>query len=97
MLQIFMVKLMGHKLYHEPKLHEVFLQKSYQNQHPRFNPHFSQTLWLQSLETLSNKGLTPLKAMRKNQHPVETLTSQDFDQTKIIAFQAFFVRNAGLQ
>ena len=59
------------------------------------NPHFSPTLWLQSLESLSNKGLTPLKAMRKNQHPVETLTSQDFDQTKIIAFQAFFVRNAG--
>jgi hypothetical protein len=52
-------------------------------------------LWLQSLETLSNKGLTPLKAMRKKQHPVETLTSQDFDEIKIIAFQVFFVRNAG--
>jgi len=59
------------------------------------HPHFSQTWRSQSLKALCNKGLTPFKAVRKKQHSVETLIPRGFDQTRLIASIAFFVRNAG--
>jgi hypothetical protein len=59
-------------------------------------PHYSQTLWSYCPKALSSKGLTLLERADKKQQTFKTLILSSFHHIRIVAFQKFFVRNAGI-